>query len=335
MKKDIIIKRLFRNAEISYSLCDLSKCIGPVIDLVFIGKFIGTEGVTVIGYVAPLIIVMELIGSTIGNGAKAKVSHAIGAGDVEEAEEIFSSAVIFGTLLGVLLSVLTIIFCSGIVVLLGDNEPVTATMTAEYIYGFMIGVPFMTLGRILFPFLQMEGQYKRLAFNSFFLTAIDALGDAFVVFFLHGSMFEFGLATSVGYILSFAYLAIFFVVKKRKTIFRLSLRRFSLKNSIDIARLGSSSGTIKIGKALGRTLVNIMLTAMSVNYLVAACGVFTQIIGFIKSAWDAPADSLASFAGVFIGEEDKNSLKAVFQSYPEEATSYRKKSCLPSDWIHK
>ena len=50
-----ILHRLFRKGEISYTISDFSKAIGPMIDLMFIGKFIGTDGVTVMGYVAPLI----------------------------------------------------------------------------------------------------------------------------------------------------------------------------------------------------------------------------------------------------------------------------------------
>ena len=52
---DKILHKLFRRGEISYTISDLSKAIGPMIDLMFIGRFIGPDGVTVMGYVAPLV----------------------------------------------------------------------------------------------------------------------------------------------------------------------------------------------------------------------------------------------------------------------------------------
>ena len=51
-----------------------------------------------------------------------------------------------------------------------------------------------------------------------------------------------------------------------------------------------------------------MLTALNVNYLVAAYGVFSQITVFVRSSWFAASDTLAAFTGIFIGEEDKPSL---------------------------
>ena len=55
-KGNRIIRQLFEKAEVSYTLSDISKAIGPVIDLVFIALFIGTDGVTVVGCVSPLIV---------------------------------------------------------------------------------------------------------------------------------------------------------------------------------------------------------------------------------------------------------------------------------------
>ena len=82
---NVILHRLFRKAELSYAVSDLSKAIGPIIDLMFISLFIGTAGVTVMGYVSPLIMLFELIGTNISSGARSKVSNLLGAGKVDEA----------------------------------------------------------------------------------------------------------------------------------------------------------------------------------------------------------------------------------------------------------
>ena len=73
-----IIQKLFRKAEISYTVSDVSKAIGPMIDLMFISQFIGPDGVSVIGYVAPLIMAFELIGTAISSGARNKAFTLIG-----------------------------------------------------------------------------------------------------------------------------------------------------------------------------------------------------------------------------------------------------------------
>ena len=73
-----ILHQLFRKAELSYAVFDLSKAIGPMIDLMFISLFIGSAGVTVMGYVSPLIMFSELIFTDINSGTRNKISVLLG-----------------------------------------------------------------------------------------------------------------------------------------------------------------------------------------------------------------------------------------------------------------
>ena len=82
-----IIRRLFLKSEVSWGISDFSKAIGPIIDLFFVSRFIGIDGVTVLGYMSPLIMFFELLGSTVANGARNKVSHLIGAGKQQMADK--------------------------------------------------------------------------------------------------------------------------------------------------------------------------------------------------------------------------------------------------------
>ncbi len=306
-----IIQKLFRKAEISYTVSDVSKAIGPMIDLMFISQFIGPDGVTVIGYVAPLIMLFELIGTDVSSGARNKVSALIGAGELEKANRAFSCSIITGGGLALLIAILVASFCSFVSLALGARDPAIHRMTMQYIYGYLIGFPFFTLTRILTPYLQMDGQFKRVSAVSLLTTVIDVAADAFVIFVLHGGMFEIGLATSLGYIIPIFISAAFFLGKNSRSAFRFSIRGFSPKLCGEILRLGAPAGVIKGSNSVGGILINNMLTALHVPYLVAAYGVFSQITVFCRSSWYAPADTLHAFAGVFIGEEDRDSLKEI------------------------
>ena len=307
----IIIRKLFGKAEASYALSDLSKAIGPIIDLVFISLFIGTNGVTVAGYVTPLITFFELIGTAFSSGARSRVSALIGEGDSKIANKAFSSALIMSGGICITLVILAIIFSPSVAWFLGARDPEIQQMTSEYILGYLVGFPFFTLTKTLTPFLQMEGQYKRVNVTSLLTTIIDVSADAFVIFIIQGGMMEIGFATSLGYIIPFFVAAAYFVSKKHQSVFRMRFRNFDFELGCDILRLGAPSGIVKASSSVGGTLINNMLTAVNMNYLVAAYGVFSQITTFVRSSWWGPADTLHSFAGVFIGEEDKPSLKKI------------------------
>ncbi len=306
-----IIRRLFYKSEVSWGISDFSKAIGPIIDLIFVSYFIGVDGVTVLGFMSPLIMFFELIGSAVANGARNKVSSMIGAGKLDEANRVFSDSLIMSGGLSVLLALPAFIFCSGLAFALGAREPAIAEMTKQYIMGYLIGFPFYTLTRVITPFLQIEGQYQRVNATAVLTTVIDIAADAFVVFVLHGGMLEIGLATSLGYILPFFVSAAYYMGKRSASVFKLSFKGFSPKLCLEMLRLGAPMGVTKGSKSLGGLIINNLLTTFNMPYLVAAHGVFSQITVFLRAAWYAPADTLMAFAGVFVGEEDKDAIKLV------------------------
>lgn len=306
-----IIRRLFLNSEISWGVSDFSKAIGPVIDLIFISHFIGIDGVTVLGFMSPLIMFFELIGSAVANGARNKVSPMIGAGKLNDANRVFSDSLIMSGGLSILMVLLAATFCSGLTFILGAREPGIADMTKHYILGYLIGFPFYTLNRVITPFLQIEGQYNRVNAASILTTVIDVVGDAFVIFIIHGGMFEIGVATSLGYIIPCFVSASYYMSKKSRSVFKLSFKGFSPKLCAEMFRLGAPMGVIKGSNSVGGLVINNLLTGFNMPYLVAAHGVFAQITVFLRAAWYAPADTLMAFAGVFVGEEDRDSIKLV------------------------
>jgi len=306
-----ILHHLLRRAELSYAVSHLSKAIGPMIDMVFVSQFLGVGAVTVLGYVGPLILMFELIGILIGTGTRTKTAELVGEGSMEEANKAFSSSLISGGGIAIIAVLIVAVLHTQTAFILGARDPELQRTTVQYLSGYLIGVPFMSLSRIITPYLQMEGQFRLINITAILMTIIDIAADAFVIFVLHGGMFEIGLATSVGYIIPFFLSASFFISKKKKSIFRFSFKNFNPGISMEIIRLGSAGGLRKGSNALGGMIINNMLTAMNVNYLVAAYGVFSQITAFIRTSWYGPGDTLHGFASAFIGEEDKESIMEV------------------------
>ena len=306
-----IIHRLLRKAELSYVVSHLSKAIGPIIDMVFVSQFFGVGGVTAMGYVGPLILLFELIGILIGTGTRTKTAELVGQGSVDEANKAFSSSLISGGAIAVIAVLIVAVLHTQTAFVLGARDPELMQTTVQYLSGYLIGVPFLSLTRILTPYLQMEGQFRLINLTAILTTIIDIAADAFVIFVIRGGMLEIGLATSLGYIIPFFLCASFFIRKKKKSIFRFSFKNFNMKISLELFRLGSAGGLRKGCNAIGGMIINNMLTAMNMRYLVAAYGVFSQITAFIRTSWYGPADTLHGFASAFIGEEDKEAIKEV------------------------
>ena len=304
-----ILHKLFRKSEIAYTISDISKALGPMIDLMFISSFFGKAGITVIGYISPLIVFLEMLGTCIGSGARNKVSNFVGAGDLDGATRGFSASVFMGQSISVFLLVLVIIFGSGITHLLGARDPAIFEMTKQYLFGYIIGYPFYVLSRILTPYLQMEGQYSRVTAASILTTVIDIAGDILVIYIFHGGMFEIGLATSFGYFIPFLINASYFLRKKNHSAFHFSRKGIKPDLCLEIMKLGSPFGIVKASNAVGGMVINNLMTVLNVPNLVAVYGVFSQLTSFLRSSWYAPADTLQAFTGMYIGEEDRDSIR--------------------------
>ena len=307
-----ILRHQFTRGEFSYALSDLTKALGPIIDLYFIGHYIGSDGLAVISYIVPLITFFELIGNILGNGSRARVSYLVGAGDMEQANQVFSTSTLAGAGISTLFSLLTYILMPAVVFMLGARDPLWIDLTKAYLAGYLLGVPFYTLTRILKMYLEMDGKYIRLNIAFVMTTVIDIIGDIVVIRFFNKSMFGLGLATSLGYIIPFVLIGGYFLQRKAAS-FKLSLKGFRLNIFKDIMKMGSSSGFIKGSHALGGILINNMLTDMGVPYLVSSYGVFSQITSFVRSAWFAPTDTMFSFIGVYLGEEDRASVRELIK----------------------
>ena len=136
--KNKILSRFFTKAEIAWGLSDISRSIGPMIDLIFISQFIGIDGVTVMGYVAPLIMLLGFIGTNVANGARVKTAPSLGAGNLPEANRIFSNAVILGGLISLSTALLIAVFSDGVCFLLGVRDYDILEMTRQYIFGYIL-----------------------------------------------------------------------------------------------------------------------------------------------------------------------------------------------------
>ncbi len=307
--EDRIIHKQFIKSEVSWSFSDISMSIGSMIDLFFISTYIGVNGVTALGLVSPLFLFIELIGTLVGNGARTKVNSLIGAGKLKESNRVFSDSLILSGTAAVIIGIIIALFSSGMANLLGARDPEIAQMTSQYIIGYLIGYPFCTLIRVLTPYLQIEGLYNLINTTALLTTVVDVIGDALVVFVFKGGMFEIALATAAGNIIPFLVGTIYYASRKDSASFRLSLKGFSPKLCLEMIKLGAPNGIARGSSAVSGMLVNNILASLNMPYLIAASSVFNQVSNFFRLSWLAPADAMLAFVGVFVGEEDKNSIK--------------------------
>lgn len=124
-----------------------------VIDGFFVSNYIGSKSFAAVNLIMPALMIFGSIGFMIGTGGSALVSKTIGEGEKEKANSYFSMLIYLLVIIGILFSIIGILFVKPVSKLLGADE---IMMKECIIYGQVLLI-------FLVPFLLQN------AFQSFLI----------------------------------------------------------------------------------------------------------------------------------------------------------------------
>lgn len=130
-----------------------------VVDRVFIGNIpgVGELAITGLGITMPIITILLAFGMLVGVGTTANISIRLGQGNKEEAEKILGNAVTLGLIIGILITIIGIIFVNPLLEMFGASKE-TLPFAKEYINVILIGSIFNILGFSLTSTIRADGK---------------------------------------------------------------------------------------------------------------------------------------------------------------------------------
>lgn len=276
-------------------------------DTFFVSR-ISTSASGAIGITATLSLIIQAIGLTFGHGAGSVISRALGGQNTERADRLTSTAFFVSLIIGVIVSILGLIFINPIMRLLGSTKTVLPYARAYGIY-ILIAAPFIMSGFVLNNIMRYEGK-ARLAMVGLTSGAIlnTVLDPIFIYVFkmgVHGA----GLSTALSQAISFFILLYMFVSGKTgcKISFKL-IDKYELplifKNGIPtLARQGMN--------CVSSTLLN-RGAALYGDAALSAVSIVNQIILFIVAIIIGIGQGYQPVAGYNYGAGRKDRLKSGF-----------------------
>ena len=97
-----------------------------IVDGFFVSRFVGSDALSAVNIVYPLLGVILAVGIMLATGGSAVVAIKMGEGRQKEANGDFSLITVTGVLIGIVLSVVSFIFLEPLVRLLGADERLLA-----------------------------------------------------------------------------------------------------------------------------------------------------------------------------------------------------------------
>lgn len=282
-----------------------------VVDGFFISNYVGKEPFAAINLIMPFIMILGGFGFMIGTGGSALVSKSMGENKKEEANKIFTLMVLVTFILGIVLTVLGIIFVRDIAYLFKADEDMIDDCV---LYGRVV---------LIFNSAFMIQN----VFQSFFVTAekpklglivtviagctnmvLDALFIAVFKWGVFGAAFATGISQLVGAVLPIIYFS-----TPNSSLLRFTKPKIDIKAILKACGNGSSELMSNISSSLVSIVYNIQLMKYIGSNGVAAYGTIMYVQFIFIAIFVGYAIGSAPIIGYNYGAENHQELKNIFK----------------------
>lgn len=212
--------------------------IYAIIDTIFVGRYVGPDGIAAITVILPITFLMGSIGMATGVGGASIISRAFGEGNDERAYKTFGNMIAIVLVLTLSMAIISFIFSEEITALFGGKGTVLAPAN-EYFRIVLPGIPFLAWAMMCNNVIRAEGYPKMAMFTLVTPAVVNLILDPIFIVYFRWGMFGAGLATTIGYLCSAGFTFWYFAGKRSEM--RLQLRSIILDWGIvrEIAGIGS------------------------------------------------------------------------------------------------
>lgn len=292
------------------------------VDGLIVSFLIGASNLAPIQIVAPVITFVNLIYWMIGLGGSVLCSVSKAEFDDETSNSYFSVSIISLISIGVLITILGILFSGNIAQFLCISQPELVPDVTSYFIALIIGMPFLCYMMSLSYFIRADG-IPSLPFRAILVANIVNICFDIIYIKVFGmGLSGAALATSTGYLVGSILISYYFFKKERTLEFiRLKANSF-FKFLKKIVTSGFSSASTQLYLTLKLLVINILVGLYVGKAGVVAFGICYNSLFILYIFLIGTAQTMSPIVSVYFKEEDysgvnfivKRSLKIVLAS---------------------
>ena len=303
------LRRLLRYALPSIAMMIFSSIYG-IVDGFFVSNYVGKMAFTAVNLIYPFLIILGSIGFMFGTGGAALISKTMGEKNIKKAKETFSLIIFTSVVLGIILSILGIIFLPQIASLLGAKDEV---LTDCILYGkiILISLPFYILQYEFQCLFSTAGKPK----FGLIVTVISGISniifDYLLVVVFSLGLFGAAIATMISQVVGGVIPLIYFF-SKNKSLLHFVKFKFDIKSLLKVCSNGSSEFLSNVSSSLISILYNLQLIKYAGENGVAAYGVLMYVSMIFQAIFIGYSIGVSPIVGYHYGAKNTSELKNVF-----------------------
>ena len=247
---------------------------------IFVGQGVGDLGLAGVTICFPIVTTFIAFIMLVGMGATALISIRLGEQKQEEAETIVINALILFIVMGILLTVLGLIFLEEILLLFGAT-PTVLPYATKYLRIILIGSVFLAIGTGMNNFIRAEGNPKTAMVTMFIGAITNIILDYVFIFIFKWGIEGAAFATILSYVLTSTWVLYHFY-SGRSTL-KIRGKKLQLESIIvtQIIRLGIPTFIIQVTSSIQQLILNRSLARYGGDLALAAIGVIMSITTFL------------------------------------------------------
>jgi putative MATE family efflux protein len=277
------IPRLLLEFSIPVMTGMIVQAVYSIINRAFIGNVpeAATLGMAAITVGMPIMLVSMAFGMLIGFGGSAALSLYLGQKNQEKAEQVLGNAFTLTVGLGLVVTVLGIVFLDPLLKMLGATDEVMP-YAREYNLIILISTIPMMVGFGLNNFIRAEGNPKTSMINMVLSAGVNVVFDFLFIVVFHWGVAGAALGTLCAQSFT-AFLVLRYFFTKRSHV-RFSARALKIDWAIvgKMVAIGSSSFLMQIGASLVQFVLNNQLMVHGGDKALAAWGIITTLMMFFS-----------------------------------------------------
>lgn len=285
--------------------------IYSVVDGIFVSNIVGSDAFASVNLIYPVLMILGALGFMIGTGGSAIVSKTLGEGDNEKANNYFSMLIYFIIGMGILLTIIGLIFIRPISQIMGANGEI---LEGCVMYGRILTISLVAfmLQNTFQSFLVVAEKPTFGLIISIIAGILNMIGDFLLIYVfklgIAGAAIATALSQALGGIVPFIYFA-----RKNKTNLRLVKAKFKWKIILKTCTNGSSEMLTNISMSLVNILYNMQLMKMIGADGVVAYGIIMYMSFIFSASYIGYSIGTAPIIGYHYGAENKEELKSLLK----------------------
>jgi len=273
------ISKLLITFTVPTFLAMLAQTLYSIVDIIFIGRFVGPLGIAGLTIVLPIQLFTVGIGLMTGMGGASLISRLMGSGELKKAEQALGNAALLTIIAAVILTVAGLVNVSFWCRLLGASETILP-YSRDYLEIVLMGMLFSCCG-FAFSYLIRSGGNPTIPMIGQIMGAIlNIILDAVFIIYLDMGVRGAAWATVIAQVISaIFYLMYYFTGKPPVALRAVNLRPdwISIKS---IMAIGISSLVMMLANSLCSVVVNRTIVSYGGDMAMSAYGIINQVSMF-------------------------------------------------------